>query len=1251
MPLTKEQEKAVLSEEKVLLVPASAGSGKTKVLITRIIHLVMDKKIEVSSMLVCTFTKLASQEMKSRLKTELEKVANQDEFYQKQLNELSVSNISTIHKFCQNVIKEYFYEIQIDPNFSIVEDEQAKLLKNRALEKVLSEYEKSQDEEFSNVFEIFYESRHMDTLKQSINEIYNYLLSKNSDFFAQTLKNSYNEDLKNNIAVKYFEKELQKVLDYYEQIFTDLLNEARKCCGDKLITQIEKVLDFVNNLQKCSFENLYSVYSGTKLDKATKSSNSIVEELEVYEKYKSRKAEFLDRIKDLKGCFAFNGMENLKVDFSVSKKILNKIYEVVDKFKQEYQTIKRKQNVLDFNDLEQYCLKILQNDSIRMQIQNKFSYIFVDEYQDTNEIQEEIIKYLTKDNYIFMVGDVKQSIYGFRNSNPKIFLNKLKMLNKDENAVISLNKNFRSDKNILDFCNMVFDNIMTEETSELDYKNTSSLIYGENVKQSKNAESGGANIEVLLIDGESDEEKGQFDLEDDSQQDERLKTENESKENEDEIEEIYSVKNAKINKPKFSSLEKEALMMVSKIKKILDNQIYDDEIKAYRNIEYKDIAILTRTKNAIKVISEVLSQYSIPITSEYQVDLFQTSEIKLLFDYLKLLDNPFDDIALTSVLKSCMCNLSNEELIIIKQSKDTEYFYQAVFDFDKNINNINHNDNFDAQKLEQKIDVYGNSVANENGVNKDIGEINSQNLISVYSDEQNKIIVQKINKLKTSLNIFRDKLASLNLCNLVEEIIDYFDLKNYYFDKPNYNEIMENIVFFTESLKSLESNSLCSLIDYFENTSSQINADIKIQKNLNSVFIGTIHSSKGLEYPVVFIADSSHRFSKTSIQKNIVKNDTLGFGINVYSNENKTKKSSIIKKIISHKIVNQEKQEEMRLLYVALTRAKNYLYIVGTKKLEKVEAKKSAVQIDNITNYLDYILSSMSEENIEKIKAKNSMIFNEFPNYKIEIFENTNLEQEDVQSNCKFNQEFAEKLKEYINKKFESNSYVFKNTVTALLQNQTNEQTQENHYNIKDFKYNINNTQNDEDFLLIGTNYHKVMELVNFENFDVDEHFESMEKAFVLSKSELSQINKDKVKKAVELISALIEKNDVILREKTFVYYPNLKNINSSHLNFNVLVQGMVDLAIVKEDGIILIDYKTTKSSSEKYLKDKYALQLNLYAQALEEFYQKKVVKKYIYSFSLDKLIIVWQTQNINIIIETYLMRIFLIRIILWEFF
>lgn len=1161
---SKEQQQAIESESKNLLVSASAGSGKTKVLIERIVRLVKTENVELSKMLVVTFTKLASLEMKSRLKKELEQESQSNSSLLTQLDEINVANISTLHQFCHNIIKEFFYVLQIEPNFNLFDDVNSSFYQTKAVENVFKNYSSKKDEDFESLYEIFYDSRNDKNFKGNIISTYNFLQSKQEGFFDWSIKNCYSTDFDKNPVILYIKNELKVILNHYLKEFEALVLPAQQADSPKLVELLGQAIERLKMISASSFDSVYTNYSSTEFV-STRGLRLSVDDREIGERFSELKSSFKDEMDSLCGCCYFKNLTDLEKDFATSQKHLQKFYEVVCEFDKEYKRLKKEKNALDFNDLEHYALKILEEKNVQKELQSRFDYIFVDEYQDTNEIQERLIALLTsRYTNVFMVGDVKQSIYAFRQSNPQIFINKEKLLLGGENSeVIRLNANYRSDKDILNFNNLIFDNVMRAGTCGIDYNGTSNFIFGESFKR------GGGNllpVNICLI--------------------------NKSKEKKElALKPVYSVLQDELVMEKDSVIEKEALVVTDKIALLLQTKIYDADLKTERFIDYKDIAILTRKKDPIKNIAKILMQKGIPVNAEYKINLYQSYAVKLIIEFLKLLQNSNDDIALAGVLKSSMFNFSDADLCTIKNAYSREQFCVA-------------STNYALQKQDE--------------------------------------LAQKLQNFYDGIKKYRELLQYETITQVVKIIINDYKLLEKFFADKNYLEAKENLQFFINSIASIDDNNLTAFLEYIENYTKEKEELLSIKNSVNSVYVGTFHSSKGLEYPAVFVVGVEKPFSRKSITPRLIKNSDFGFGISSYDIVSKFEKNSMIKNIMKRQIVAKEKQDEMRLFYVALTRPKCYLFVVAGCDFDKLEVLDDEYSITHANSHLDYIMGSLGKETVDKIAHSEENILAHYQNLdiNIELFDEQEIANV-VAKQLKPNKVDVSYLLEYFDKNFEANDYAFKNTVTALMESE-NEQQIEN-YNIKNLKINLAK-EDEQDFLLIGNNYHKIMQMLDFSsNEPALKQIEHLKSNGILHEKDFECVELSKIATAFENVKQLLSVDSKFLAEKQFMFYPRLCDVLKTNLTNKVLVQGVVDLLIINADEIIVVDYKTSRISSEKGFVDKYRLQLDLYAKAIESFYKKAVTKKIIYSFYLDKLIIVWQLQKISIIIMLWLMRNILI--------
>lgn len=1145
---TPNQFDAITSTNSNLLVSASAGSGKTAVLINRICYILEQKLANLNELLVVTFTSLASQEMRMRVKSTLEELAKKDDYFAGQLEYLNTADISTLHKFCQKVIKEYFYEIAIDPNFEIIDSSKCDYLLNECLTTLIDKNLQN-NKEFVSLMLMFNNNRQDTSFKETCIKCLNYLKSKKdyNAFCNDFLEKSYSTDFKQNQVINYFNNYICDFAQSYKERIEDFVLESKKLKSESLENYfVQNSLVFEALINKSFEEQIVALNAFVPVRKVSLGKNAMVEEQELLANFEEVKAYFKTEIETFKD-ITLNGELEIKNNIEYVKNYVSVFVNFVLQVDQLYSQKKREENGLDFGDLEHFCLKILSNNNIKIAIQNKYKFLFVDEYQDTNEIQEEILKCVTNGNNMFMVGDVKQSIYLFRESSPQIFVNKYNTYKQNESLgkVILLNKNFRSDEQILNFSNYIFSNIMQEKTSSVDYANSAKFVFGQKFVKTKQLSP------VVSVSIVPKQEKQSIKLEF-----------------------PYNKFSAPLVVAEKQELKQEMLIVANEIKNLLNVKIFDQKLNAERNIKYSDIAILTRKKgDTLKTIVSQLKQEKIPCNCQMSSSIFKSYYNKVLLNYLRVLDNPLNDIAVVSVLTSFMYGISMKEMENIT-SRDGDFVFNKI-----------------GECVNEKQGSY-----------------------------------EKLEKFMQDLNEIKLKMVCFNLSQLFNFIVNKFFVDEVVSFKGAEKQIALNL--FKENISTFNYLSLNEYVNFITSFAQDNEIEMSINEQEDSVSVMSIHASKGLEFPVVFLVNANSSFSTKSMKEKLITNQHFGVALSEFNEEDGVERNSVIKNILKLANKQQETQEEMRLMYVALTRPKNYLRIVGTMNIEKACKIKHQSEILKRNSYLGWIVGSLPESKIESIKQGVGDCIT-IENNKVPIsVENAKIEQHNQVDLIEERNKvlISEKQKEYLLGKKSYNNLMIKNSVTAIMNAEEND-----NYNIKDFRYNIKK-DDDQDFLLIGNLYHLIMEKIDYKNIftkeDVDNFLNDAVEKHLIEKNNVELVDPNKILKACEFLKSIIKTEDVVLKEKSFMMYLPANLLVNTAQTSKVLVQGVADIVIIKSDQIVLIDYKTTKFKTEKMFKEKYETQLNLYAKALQEFYEKPVLKKYIFSFYFDKPIIVWHTNK-----------------------
>ncbi|MGD9901116.1 MAG: helicase-exonuclease AddAB subunit AddA [Spirochaetales bacterium] len=1163
--LTKEQQMVVDERDKNLLVSASAGSGKTHTMIERILNLIVKGEATIKEMLIVTFTRAAASEMKTRLYNALAKEVKNNDSLEKEIDELATADISTIHNFCAKIVKQHFYEVGVDPAFQILDDSDSLVLMNDALSTVLEKYIKKDDKNFNTLFETFNKRRRDVEFKRAIIELYRFLKSKyDYRYFAEGIvEKTYNDDLKNNLSAIYLNKILLEDFKHFKTQFESLKLEVEQFGSAKLALVADSVLNAINLVKdKNTFEKNIEVLSHLPELKDLRGTYSD-DEKELKEKVKDKKALFTELIKDKYS--KFFDIDALKQNLRLSKNYIQKMLEVVMAFDDYYMALKKDKALLDFNDLEYYALEILKNNDIASSIKNRYKYIFIDEYQDINDVQEELISRVAKFNNAFMVGDVKQSIYMFRQADPQIFVNKYEKFKvQNFSKKIDLNNNFRSEKAVLEFANFVFSNIMLADTASVNYKDDAKFDTNTGAEYEPSI-NGLPLVSVEVIDAEKEKP-------------------------EKEILPIYSVQNdTELEEEEISLAKSEAKLISEKILEFLNTKIYDtsQNVKDYRQVEFKDIAILSRYKgDYLKELCNELENYNIPLLAKYSLNIYDSYEARLVNSYLSLINNFKDDVALTNVLSSVIGNLSYDELAEIRiQFPKKAFFYECV-----------------------------------------------ENYLTSYKENE---ITLKIEKLIFELNELKLKSNYLKVPELINAILNKYSLETYFLALPDGQNRLENLKRLVDaSYKPELVNNLYKYVSYIQTFGDDEEFEISTGNGANSVTVSTIHSSKGLEYPIVILVGTGRDFTKTAHKGEILINKDLGFGVRYYDLENRSRADTLVREAIELKNKEQNLAEEMRLLYVAVTRAKNHLVLVGRTKVSKLKEVRSVYSIKNTKSYLEWILGSLNESSFNSLLEGQTHLkvkLNGGLDFALNVYKTDDLmlekqEGEEVILNAP-SKEYKEKFKkvfDYVYPHLDSTKIRVKSSVTEIMQE---EDEIANNYSIKRFKLDEINKLNDElDFSKIGSAYHKVMQYINFDLKtleDVAKNIDELVSLGTLTFEEKSLVEVDKILGAIKAVNSLLVDGDKLKKEQQFIMYVPYKEIfESSKITDKILVQGVVDLIIIRGDEAIILDYKTSRLNEDKLLQ-KYATQLKLYATAVTGALELKVTKKLIYSFHLKTMVIV----------------------------
>lgn len=887
---TNEQLQAILEKDSNILVAAAAGSGKTAVLVERIIHKILEEDVNIDELLVVTFTNAAASEMRQRILdaiyTYLEEHPENTKM-QEQIMKMARANICTIHSFCLDVIRNHFYEIGISPNIRIGKPNEMELLKRQVLEALFEEKYEKEDEDFLLLIDTYTNYRGDEPLKELLLKMIQnmnanpftdeWLVNAVEDFKPSEITKDFGQTKWGKILIQEIIEELQMWLLELEDIRREL---AKFDELDKFTKTIEQDMD---NLKQIS-TNLES------WDKAIEKANTIKwetwprDKVEILTKEvaKEKRDQVKKKWNKLKEKYFISNSYQIQQDISQMYPKLVAIRNLIIEFNEAFAKEKLEKNVMDFHDIEHFALKILvQTDEtgrksptqVAFMYQEKFKEIAIDEYQDSNLIQEYILNTISKGNNIFMVGDVKQSIYKFRQARPELFLEKYetyqpKAKKREKDSLkIQLFKNFRSRKNVLDVTNYIFETIMSKDLGDITYNEEEYLNLGADYPDLEESlpSAGKTSIHVIDLKDHKEEEK----------------------------EEVEQVENAVL----------EARFVANQIQELVKSkyQVYDRK-KGYRDICYKDIVILLRSTQALAPIYEKeLNNQNIPVFSDTSSQYFDSIEIQTILSLLKIIDNPMQDIPFVSVLRSQIGKFDDNELICIKlngQNEKNEYFYDTF-------------------------------------------------LQAIENEKTEKELKEKMKGFLQNIEHWRKQNEYMALDEFIWQIYLETGFYQYVGLMPNGSIRQANLNMLFERAREYEKASFKGLFNFINyinglrKASSDMDSAKVISENEDVVRIMSIHKSKGLEFPVVILSSTAKKFNLTDLNEPILLHQDLGLGPKYIDEVRKIEYPTLAKLAIGAKITKETLSEEMRILYVALTRAKEKLIITGVRKdFEKELASK-----------------------------------------------------------------------------------------------------------------------------------------------------------------------------------------------------------------------------------------------------------------------------------------------------------------------
>lgn len=1198
---TQAQKKAVTDRGQDILVSASAGSGKTTVLVQRLLQEIL-AGTKVDQLLVVTFTKAAAQEMKQRIKTSLQAElahATNQSYLRQQLNAVDSANISTIDAFCLDVIHRFYYVIDLDPSFSVLTDEtQAELMRERALHEVESEFLEENDEDFIAFYNNFAGDRDAETAQNLLLDLYSYAMAKPN----------YHEWL-TGLAAKYqvgesvVESTLwqKQIKPYLLTVFADLNNKVDQITTDSIIEskELAKVKDSFTIFQKCLKSYINGLTSDADYDQQRqllrhcvfagsfrKSSKWDEDLLDFYQECRACKNEAAEQVFTVFTSFyATDEKEQLDLfnrGQAITTAIVKAEFALIDRFGE----LKRAENLVDFSDMEQFAFQILSQDTSNSQMartfyQNKFTEILVDEYQDINPLQENILQLIKKPgkNNLFMVGDVKQSIYGFRQAEPTLFLRKYQEAALKENTTqerILLSENFRSTNPVVKLVNQVFKIVLTPDFGGINYQKEGKLVLGAKYYPAKLPDA----CEIIYHDKEQNVSSADEEID-----------------------------------PEIDSAE--IAMVINRIKQFQNEQlqVYDSKLGQKRPFKYSDIAILTRSRSDNLAIMQEFAKNDLPLMVTDAKNYFQTIELTIVMNYLRLIDNPDQDIPLVTVLRSPLFNFTETDLAKIRIHHKNSNFYAALTSY------VTVND-----QLSQKCKDFLNQLA-------DLRQFATNHRISelVWS------IYERTNLLEIMTALPNGKQRRVNLEALYERASSY--------ESAGFKGLYQFINF----------------IERMRRSQKDLAQPLLAKEAGNSVRLMTVHGAKGLEFPIVFYLGLQHRFQLRDLSENyLISADNIGITVR----QKQYRADSLLKAYDNIAKKKQMLEEEARILYVGMTRARQKLILITdlknydqarqtwSKQLNK-EGKLSLNDKLNATSAMNFIGPAIDFAHTNTLKiGEITSELEEQQDFLLLHYQDEQVASPQAAQSKPADTEDFNLLNQTANRLFDF-TYPFKDASQTTAYQSVSEIKKafndpldnelENAHLLSSTNRYLQPIDTRPNFLFaskftgaeIGTAMHLILQYYDYrgkgDKQQLADEIANLVKHDKLNAAIVPSLNQEQIEWFVhsDFAQEFWQRPEQLKRETEFSSLLPAYTLfdHFSDPNAKILIHGTIDGYFIKNDGIILFDYKTDHVDNNHLdlaiskIKQKYTGQLRLYEQALNSFAPKTVKHKYLVLLDAQKIV------------------------------
>ena len=1161
--LNKAQKDIVCSTGQDLLVSASAGTGKTRVLTYRIGKLIADGE-DISSMVVVTFTKLAAAEMKTRVGAVLAKLP-QTPHISEQLEKLDMACISTLHSFCTDLARNYFYIADIDPNFSILDESVCKKLQNSAMQQVVQQYFKSNDEVFGKLYKMLATKRKEQNFLDLLFDLYEKLrcLEDYRTWYQSTLQN-FQLDQENNPLLAFLCKQLKAELqtiarwecqarDFAKMHSIGFFDVLDRNCNALNGVLAQQDLQFVASLADVVLESLPS------RNKKGLGDEGLVEEArQLHEKATDLLGKLLKKVEAFKGKTTQQLCQET-ADFVV---YTNKVMEIIGQFDVAYTEAKRNFGGLDFGDLEHVALQILNNDEARRAVHERYKWVFVDEYQDTNPIQEAIVQKIATRGRLFMVGDVKQSIYGFRGCDPTIFVKKKKQIQSGalSGEVHTLGQNFRSNKGILHFVNCVFSQLMTEDFGDIDYKTDGKFTFGTEQQAILFEHTGAPVVSLELLVDDSDK-----------QVEPSKKKGKNAQAGEQQLDKSVPSQKLEIYNPTAVENYDQKPTQGKLVLKAIRQHLGKINPKTGERISYGDIVVLTRsmTDKASQIYKELVEN-NVPVCANFKAEAYLNKEVRELVNLLRVVDNPYNDIFVASCCLSPFGKMSEQELAEVRILSDK---HKTAF-----VESLQHyQQHGKSQALQQKIADFLQLVEDVRFVSRS----STVDVVLLY-------VLQR-----TNFHLF----------------VQAF---------PNGGMRVNKMYTFIDSLKGNNfAQSVDKFIAFLDDSQGEKKADVVFGGD--AVRMMTMHASKGLEFPVVILPCLETEFRDD--HDAVLLDTELGVSMKHYDFDQMLKWDTVGNFAVTQGIKNKQKQEELRLLYVAMTRAECNLVLVAkttSQNIQQLPERASACK-----SHLDWILHALAKLQDQKDATFQQLVQQKYFKQSNNDFALPNLDGDESASKVKQETDVDKVMQQigYVYPFQQQQEMPSKLVSSALDKLYLDIHTEEQQVIL----------QNDErstvgkidDPAAVGTAYHIVLQYAPFgSNVEqIQNVINSLVADGRLQQKFADQLNTSvlfNVLNNAELAQLLGQGK--VYREQQFMLYLPYNQVADGAFTDKVMVQGVIDLLVLLPNKAIVVDYKHS-SSNEERLQKSYQRQLASYKLAVEQICGISDVECYIMAIEQNKLV------------------------------